>query len=308
MKSDVWSMLKSAAVFGGPYLCYKLGRGVTPVLAGYKITHQCNLRCLHCPYWKRTGAQQDFDGVVRTLETLRSMGVRILILEGGEPLLWRDGTKTIQDVITEARKRFAAVCMTTNGTLSWGGLSLDRVWVSLDGTPAVHDAIRGKGTFEKVLTRVERDGKGQAFVSTTMNTLNAESIPELFSILRGLVAGVTVQFHYPYDGLPDPLFIRPEARAPLVDRLIRLKREGYPVANSVRSLSEMKKDLWTCEEKLLANAEPEGKIVHGCYLKNRGEAVCSLCGFTAHNEMALAFRGRWQSIVTGLRIFFGRAW
>jgi hypothetical protein len=194
--------------------------------------------------------------------------------------------------------------MTTNGTLPWGDLPLDRVWVSLDGPPPIHDAIRGEGVFEQVWGHLKREGGGQAFISTTINTTNISAIPDLLSMLRGVVDGVTFQFHYPYEGLPDPLFIRPAERRPILDELISLKQLGYPVANSFNSLRELKNERWTCKDGLLANAEPDGTILHGCYLKNRGTSDCSLCGFTAHNEMSLAFKGGLQSILTGARIFF----
>jgi Fe-coproporphyrin III synthase len=151
---------------------------------------------------------------------------------------------------------------------------------------------------------LEREGKGRAFVSTTINATNASAIPDLLTMLRGAVEGVTIQFHYPYEGLPDPLFIPPAERRPILDELIRLKRLGYPVANSFSSLQDLKNERWTCEDGLLANAEPDGTILQGCYLKNRGASECSLCGFTAHNEMSLAFRGGFQSILTGAKIFF----
>ncbi len=292
--------------FAPAFLTYHLGRGVVPVLAGYKITNRCNLKCVHCPYWGRTGTEAGFSVVAAVLSRLRQMGVRILILEGGEPLLWRDGDRTIRDVVMEARRLFASVCMTTNGMLPWGDLPLDRVWVSLDGPLAVNDSIRGDGTFHRVLERLATDGKGRAFVSTTINTVNIESIPEMLGLLKGKVGGVTIQFHYPYSGLPDPLFVRPGDRAPLLKELIRLKRAGYPVANSYASLRDMQGHRWTCEDRLLANAEPDGTILHGCYLKNRAEANCLHCGFSAHNEMSLAFKGCLQSIATGMRIFFSR--
>jgi len=305
LKSDTRRMIREAVRFSVPFFSYILGMRFPPVLAGYKITHRCNLKCVHCPYWKRDGEEQDFGGVIATLDGLRRLGVRILIIEGGEPLLWRDREKSISEVIAEARKRFPSVCITTNGTMPWDRLPADRVWVSLDGPWAVHDGIRGDGVFDRVLSNVERCGQGRTFVSTTVNRVNAGAIPEMLSILRGKVQGVTIQFYYPYDGLPDDLYLSPEERAPLLDELIRMKKLGYPVANSVGSLLEMKKAVWACEERLLANAEPDGTISRGCYLKNRGASVCSLCGFTAHNEMTLAFRGHWESIRTGLGVFFG---
>ncbi|MEW6350236.1 MAG: radical SAM protein [Thermodesulfobacteriota bacterium] len=293
--------------FAPAFLQYQLGRGPVPVLAGYKITHRCNLKCLHCPYWSRTGPESSFREVSAVLATLRTMGVRILILEGGEPLLWRDGDRTLPDVVLEARKIFPCVCMTTNGTLPWDDMPFNRVWVSLDGPPQVNDAIRGDGHFERVLERIAADGRGRAFVSTTINTVNLASIPEMLGTLRGKTPGVTIQFHYPYRGLPDPLFVQPTDRVSLLRELVRLKRAGYPVANSVASLTDMQRDKWTCEDRLLANAEPDGTILQGCYLRNRAKANCLHCGFSAHNEMSLAFRGGLQSILTGMRIFFDTA-
>lgn len=298
------SRLRNVLAFAGPFLAYHVSGSVRPVLAGYKITHRCNLQCRHCPYWLRPMPEQDFRGVRQTLKRLSAMGVRILILEGGEPMLWRDGKKNIRHVIEEARKWFDCVCLTTNGTFLWGDLELDRVWISLDGPPELHDRIRGTGVFQRVWKHLQEEGLGRAFISATINAENATAMPAMIELLRGTVAGVTVQFHYPYGGLPDPFFVTHAERAALLDKLIGMKREGYPVANSFLSLQELKRPRWTCEDKLLANAEPDGTVLHGCYLKNRGPSVCELCGFSAHNEMSLAFKGKLESIATGMRIFF----
>jgi MoaA/NifB/PqqE/SkfB family radical SAM enzyme len=304
MSAPYSGIIKCLTAFAGPFLAYNLAGRITPVLAGYKVTHKCNLKCLHCPYWKRSGNEQSFGGALSTLQRLRSMGAKILIIEGGEPLLWRDGEKTISDLVQQARKLFPSVCTTTNGAIPWQHIPFDRVWISLDGPPAVHDSIRGKGTFHKVWKNLEQSDRDKTLVSTTINQINLSSIPELLTMLRGLIAGVTIQFHYPYSGLPDPLFVQWSDRREILDELIRLKRLGYPVANSVASLRELKLERWTCEEGLLANAEPDGTIHHGCYLKNRGIAECSFCGFAAHNEMSLAFKMKWQSVRTGMKIFF----
>lgn len=299
-------MAKRLFLFASPFFAYHVRGTAIPVLAGYKITNTCNLRCTHCPFWKRSGSEQGFEGVVATLGRLADLGVKILIFEGGEPLIWRDGAKDFDDVVAAARALFPSVCMTTNGILPWRHLPLDRVWVSLDGPPPIHDAIRGNGVFEKVLANLKNQGKGGAFVSTTVSRENYHSIPQLIRMLKGVVAGVTVQFYYPYQGLPDPKFVTPAERTNLLDELIRLKKAGYPVANSFAGLQDVKRMFWTCEDGLLANAEPDGSIHRGCYLKNRGEADCSHCGFTAHNEMSLAFKGGLGSIFTGINIFFGK--
>lgn len=296
---------KNVLHFLRPFALYHLLGKPTPVLAGYKITHKCNLTCRHCPYWKRKVVEQGYQGVIKTLETLRGMGVRILILEGGEPLLWRHGRLDIHGVIEAARRMFPSVCMTTNGTMPWGHLALDRVWVSLDGREEINDSLRGKGVFRKVMGNIESHGIGKVFVSTTVSTGNILDVPDLIAELSGKVAGVTIQFYYPYEGLPDPLFVDPKARIAFLDRLIEMKKCGHVVANTFASLEQLKTEGWYCEDRFLANAEPDGTISHGCYLKNRGPTECRLCGFSAHNEMTLAFRGRFASIRAGLNTFFG---
>lgn len=296
--------IKRLGLFALPFARRIFTGRITPMLAGYKITHRCNLKCIHCPYWKREGDELDFQGVKRTLATLRSTGAVILIIEGGEPMLWRDGPYGISDVIEEAHKLFACVCMTTNGLIGFERLNLNRVWVSLDGPERIHDSVRGAGVYSRVISNLKKVPGSRGFVSFTISAMNYEHASELIRSLQGIVEGITIQFYYPYDGLPDPLFVDVERRAALLDELIELKRQGYAVANSEASLNELKKSRWTCYDELLVNADPDGTIERGCYLKNRGPSECDRCGFTAHNEISLAFKGNIQAIGAGLKIFF----
>lgn len=296
--------IKRLGLFALPFVRRIFTGRITPMLAGYKITHRCNLKCIHCPYWKREGDELDFQGVKRTLATLRSTGAVILIIEGGEPMLWRDGRYGISDVIEEAHKLFACVCMTTNGLIGFERLNLNRVWVSLDGPERIHDSVRGAGVYSRVISNLKKVPGSRGFVSFTISAMNYEHASELIRSLQGIVEGITIQFYYPYDGLPDPLFVDVERRAALLDELIELKRQGYAVANSEASLNELKKSRWTCYDELLVNADPDGTIERGCYLKNRGPSECDRCGFTAHNEISLAFKGNIQAIGAGLKIFF----
>lgn len=299
-----YQTIKKLVGFAGPFARYTLFKTKTPVLAGFKITNKCNLKCAHCPYWRRGDHDLTFGRVIEILKKLKSMGVKIIIFEGGEPLLWRNGAFTIDEVLAEAKKLFLSVCITTNGTFPWNDLPLDKVWVSLDGTREIHDSIRGQGIFDRVMLNIVHFGPKKLMISTTINSLNKHDIPEMVRMLKGLVQGITIQFHYPYSGLPDPLFITVEERKAVLTNLIKLKKDGYPVANSETSLRQLMTPKWDCIHELLANAEPDGSIFHGCYLKNRGPRNCELCGFSAHNEMSLAFQGHIDAILTGARIFF----
>jgi uncharacterized ferredoxin-like protein len=41
----------------------------------------------------------------------------------------------------------------------------------------------------------------------------------------------------------------------------------------------------------------------GCYVKNRAEVDCSLCGFAAHAEISQAFQLKLAPLLAGIKIF-----
>ena len=76
-----------------------------PLLAGMKVTHACNLKCIHCPFWKRDQQSIQYHQGIRCLEALCGLGAGLLIFEGGEPFLWKDSGYDIRDLVGEAKKR-----------------------------------------------------------------------------------------------------------------------------------------------------------------------------------------------------------
>ena len=45
----IQARISTLCSFAVPFLSYNLGGRIRPVLAGYKITNKCNLKCVHCP-------------------------------------------------------------------------------------------------------------------------------------------------------------------------------------------------------------------------------------------------------------------
>jgi MoaA/NifB/PqqE/SkfB family radical SAM enzyme len=88
-----------------------------PILAGMKITHRCTLKCKQCPYWQRPMPDLSWGMIQKIMPEIYNQGIRVLILEGGEPLLWKDGDIRVNDIVREAKKHFYCVGVTTNGTL-----------------------------------------------------------------------------------------------------------------------------------------------------------------------------------------------
>jgi MoaA/NifB/PqqE/SkfB family radical SAM enzyme len=282
---------------------YIFRRGTrTPFLASYKLTYHCNLGCLQCPFWEMKSPDPSFSSVVETLDALYVRGNRIIIFEGGEPMLWKDGVYTIHDVVMEARKRFYRVGMTTNGTLPLD-VPVDILWVSLDGLEETHNRLRGAHIFQKIMDNIASSQHPRIFAHITVNSLNAGEIPGLIRFLKGRVKGITIQFYYPYERDND-LFLDFPAREKLLEEIILLKAAGLPVMNSRASLEALKRNRWRCIDWLIDNADPDGSMHHGCYLKGRAVVDCAHCGFSPHTEISLAYQGNLEAIRAGLQILF----
>lgn len=166
------------------------------------ITDKCNLRCQSCAIWQRTHEGRgelslaELTGVVRQAMQL---GVRIFYIFGGEPLIRREFFELVK-LISAEHGLFSETV--TNGTLISEEVArqlvevrLNKIWISLDGPPAVHDALRGvPGTFEKTLQGLKRlvEAKQKARspmlidLAVTISALNYRHLPELIECVRGI--------------------------------------------------------------------------------------------------------------------------
>jgi Fe-coproporphyrin III synthase len=117
------------------------------------VHSHCNCRCIMCDIWKRETHQQtrvaDLD---RHRASLRNLGVRQVVLTGGEPLLHND-LHALCDFFRELDIRLTLL---TTGLLLLKrapevSALFDEVIVSIDGPKEVHDGIRRvKGAFDLI--------------------------------------------------------------------------------------------------------------------------------------------------------------
>ncbi len=271
-----------------------------PLLAGFKITHKCNLKCRACPFWRRDWNQMSYSLALETLRRLYREGVRLLIIEGGEPFLWRDNGYELEDVVREAKKLFFCTAIVTNGSLPLE-TTADVVWVSIDGLPDSHNLNRGN-SFDRIVANIRASSHPKILANVTFNCFNWREVDELIEFLSGLVKGITFQFYYPYTGSED-LSLTPEQREWVLNRLAALKERGYPILASRKTLEALKDNSWRCHDWLIASADPDGTIHIGCYLKGRDRIMCDKCGFAAHTEMSLAFDLVPEAIWVGSKVF-----
>ncbi len=272
----------------------------SPLLASFKITYRCTLRCRSCPFWKMEPITISYGHAISVMDELHRRGVRLLVFEGGEPMLWRDENHDVQDLVDYAQQKFFRVGITTNGTLPIE-TSADVVWVSIDGLKAAHENNRGP-CFDKIMVNLRNSSHPNLLAHITISRLNVHDIPALVEFLAPHVRGITIQFYYPFPNADD-LWLPTPQRIQVLDQLIKMKRQGYPLFDSIATLNDLKHNTWRCHDWLIANAEPDGRINVGCYLKDRADISCAKCGFAAHAEIAKAWDWSLGAILAGHRAF-----
>jgi len=287
------------------YFHRKILRQKIPLLASFKLTYRCNLSCIACPFHGRAAENNShitWDGAVDALDALKSLGTRIVVFEGGEPFLWRDGNHGLHDLVIYAKKRFLRVAVTTNGTFPLD-VPADVVWVSIDGLNGTHDRLRS-GSFERIWSNLKSAEHPRVLVHFTMNRLNWRELDQLAEELKHIpaVKGLSVQLFYPYDQGESSLALSPDERKNALENVIRL-RKSYPIINSERCLKAMIGNNWHCHDDVLINVDPDGKLTQGCYVKGRGKVNCRECGFTPVAEASGALDLQPGSILAGWKAY-----
>ena len=114
-----------------------------PVLVVHAHT-SCNCRCIMCDIWKtREGKSFGVHDLEPHIASIKKLGVRWLVFSGGEPLL----NPQLPLLCALLRKENIRLSLLTTGLLLQKcagdvAASFDDIIISLDGPPAVHDAIR----------------------------------------------------------------------------------------------------------------------------------------------------------------------
>jgi len=109
------------------------------------VHESCNCRCVMCDIWKRErGAELDLEAFERHRTSLQSLGVRQVVLTGGEPLLH----SSLPALCTFLRDSgVERITLLSTGLLlrkraELVAASIDEIYLSLDGPEAVHDDVR----------------------------------------------------------------------------------------------------------------------------------------------------------------------
>lgn len=213
------------------------------------VTNWCNLSCQHCFVYRDGNPNEAPDSIrdemsdASILETLTGLrdrhGTILALWMGGEPLMK-------PDLVAQGVRLFPRNTVITNGTVPLVDFGPTALYVvSLDGPEDLNDAIRGRGTFQKVFRNLCRVPAGFASgvqVQCVVTKRNQHRLAELVDSVRQTRAGwMTFSFYVPRanDTSPDAWETVSE-RAGAVHEVMHLKAQhGRFIRNSQRSLELM---------------------------------------------------------------------
>ncbi len=293
--------LARCAAYGLRYVFAHWCLGTTmPLIRGLVLTNRCNLRCRHCRLGDHGEKDLDFSEVRAAIDDYYEEGGRCLYLEGGEPFIWQDGPKGIEDIVRYARQRgYLTVVVYTNGTLPIQ-TSADTVFVSVDGLQSTHDSLRGK-SFDRIMGNIRESTHPSIFINYTINQCNKDDVRGFCEYIHPMqnIRGTFFYFHTPYYGY-DELFLPPEERERMLHTLLEL-RQKYRILNSRAGLHAVLRNDW---KRPMGNCSvyEKGTIYNCCRYPNDPE-LCRQCGYLSYAEIDQTLQLKPSAICNALKYF-----
>ena len=217
-----------------------------PLMVNIETTHRCNLDCTYCDKSRANSPQMELGAGLRVIDELASLGTISVCFDGGEPLFHPD----IEHFVRRAKSHAMRVSMSTNGHLIKHKPKVlpfvDMVKISVDGPAPVHDAGRGKGSFEQAVEGAQLALQAGCKVALRM-TLAEHNVANYRDVLA-LAKQLKVQALFqPAIGsimnaadAPSTHSANATAYRAAIDDLKRLKALGEPVANEKLCLDHLR--------------------------------------------------------------------
>jgi len=279
-----------------------LFRKKEPILGTIILTDKCNLKCKHCSVNNITAVVHPYEQVKQEMQTLYDMGVRILFFCGGETFLWRDGDKTLRDLVKEAKEMgFLIVNVVTNGTFPIDLPEADLILLSLDGDRERHNLIRGE-CYDTIMENIEKATSDNICFYMAVNQINKGAIREVCETAREKknVRAVSFNFHTPYPDTKELALSKAE-KAECCRVISEMMKKGAPVFNLKSAFPYLVENKFPtpCYQCVVIE---NGKI-STCGRCIDVPGLCEECGYFFVAEYTLLFRGNIRIILDMLKTY-----
>ncbi|MHC1576354.1 MAG: radical SAM protein [Methanosarcinaceae archaeon] len=240
-----------------------------PIVLSHAINSICNMRCSFCEYWKEEGDEMSLDEIFHLLEEARSFGILVYNAWTVEPLLRKD----LPQILEHAHSLGMITSLITNGKLLEERADdlkdLDYLSVSVDGLHS-YKTIRGMDV-DRILAGI-RTVKDRLHNPLLMNCVisgqNLDDIEDLVYLADELNVRISFEPLYEFAGIGgdvwDNIGIRNmDKYHRTLDRVIEMKKEGYPIINSLTYLGMVRnlKPKFTCQaSEMILDVTSDGTV------------------------------------------------
>ena len=302
-----------------------------PLFLSWNITFRCNLQCKYCASCDAPRDELDTAQVLAGLDTVWDLGTRWITFGGGEPLVRTD----IGEIFEYAKRKGFQIYISTNGVLvpakSRELACVDHVNISMDGYREVHDSIRGEGAFDKAVEAIGvcKDLEIPVSLQCVLSKHNLDKVHEPIDIAAQHAVYVMFQPAGKWMSSsmkPNPLAPEHEPYRAAIEEVIRLKRQGAPVRNSIPGLQHLacwpnNARIWCVAGRLISIVEADGSVLacHQCqiaeFLEGKaGKGItgeqfknldvpknCTQCWCAPLVELAMIFTLRPSAVLNAIR-------
>lgn len=281
---------------GKDVILAKVFKRNVPFRVKYNITYKCNLACPFCLLKKELnkaqGRQMNTPQIKKMMGEFKTMGTRLWLFSGGEPLL----SDNLNELIGYAKEQMKFCCgIATNGILLAEKIRndpslklLDFIQISLEGPKDIQDALRGFGTYEKVILALDvlmkLNIKAKVIIMVLISKYNVNHLRPLIRLASQYNAGIVFQaigrLPSAYSGLEDDFSVPKDIFKEAINELIKEKKNNPHIVSSFEYLN-MLKDFWPdvahqirCyANRFYCEVTPDG-FVFPCCAKLEYENVC----------------------------------
>ncbi len=283
------------------WFCAKFFGRKNPLQSVIFISDRCNLSCKHCTVYNHVSAKsKSYEQIKKELEYCYSLGSRFVDFEGGEPFLWEDNGRDVNDLCDLAHSLgFFSCTITTNAQKPFRNSKADSIWVSMDGVGEYHDRVRGKGTFSRLEQNAADCAHPALSANMAINTLNVDSVGAAIEYIKNspYFKSISLNFHTPFKGT-EYLALDRKKREEVIDLILDYKKKGYPIMNSITGLRHMR-DLDFKKVCWMTNfIFTDGTKSDVCAGELAG--VCDKCGFCMAGEQRAVMDLAPDTIMAGL--------
>jgi MoaA/NifB/PqqE/SkfB family radical SAM enzyme len=250
----------------------------TPLALTHLVTSLCNCKCKTCDLWKKSSEYKNDlskEEIFKMLKDAKRAGIINYTAWGGEPLLRKD----LPEILQFAKEQKITTTVITNGFFLKERYNeilpfVDFLIVSIDSNDDLHDKMRGvRGLRERAIEGIKlcKKTKTRIIINSVISNLNLDKAKGLLELSKELDVSITFEPMEIIEGYNEQLRPTKEELKTVFSKIIKFKKAGYHVGNSLEYLENFSKQKkYVCHApKFYITVDTRGNVL-SCLKKNWG--------------------------------------